>query len=494
MAPKPPGNRTGSPDLTDTELALPTGLRSSRRRFLQFAGATAGILAVGPNLASVASAEPLVASGATRYGGITLSQSGYDYAPSVMYGDGRRMKMWWCGYRDEDAIFYAEHKGGEWSSPEVVLRSSDVGWDSVHVCDPSVVRGEFSADGSTWEYAMYYGGAADLIGVNTHIGVAFSDDGRTWQKYSGNPVIHPKIDPAPGYGAGMPSAYRHRHDKDTVTVAFYDSTDDDANHFGTADDGVHFGPRTKLTADENDPTSIGDIAFHRDEEVWYVSTKHNSDEKIYLYKTATDALDSAWTECGRIHEALTGNSKNHNPCWLRSPNGALHEEAGTRYKRVFFGTGDDSPGTWDLGTALYLDGWEFDVNGNREGWTSRDVSGDADEPTDGTWDAVVDGDDPQWHSTAIAVNADVVSTISIRLANENNDTTGTVYFRTADGATYDESRSVTFDVDDTGEWATYDVAMSSHAEWSGTVTGLRIDPVSTGSGDPLAISYIRLDG
>ena len=46
-------------------------------------------------------------------------------------------------------IFYAELKGGEWSEPEVVLRSSELGWDSVHVCGPSVVEANFGQTAKT---------------------------------------------------------------------------------------------------------------------------------------------------------------------------------------------------------------------------------------------------------------------------------------------------------------------------------------------------------
>lgn len=486
--------KTSSNPLAETDNSMESdgkpNRKITRRTFAKTAVASSLVL---PVLGTRVNAEPTVAGGATQYDGVTLSQSGYDYAPSVMYGDGSRIKAWWCGSNNGDAIFYSELSSSGWTSPERVLSPSDSGWDSVHVCDPTVVTGGFSADGQTWDYAMYFSGADNGVGTNTQIGVAFSNGGTSWQKYSGNPIVSPLDSPTDSYGAGMPTAYREPGTDSTVSLAFFDATDNAANHVVAATDGITFGSRTELTANPIDGTAIGDVAFFPDEDVWYVSTKNNNDQECYLYKTATSDLNSTWTECGRINSALTGNHDNHNPGWMRWPNGDLREEPATLTKYVYFGTGGDSPSTWDIGQATYKDGWEFDVDGNREGWESRNVSMDGGEPTDGTWKAVADQADPQWVSPDLAINADATTTVVVRMANQNEDTTGKIYFRTASEDYLSEDKSVTFEVDNNGAWTTYEVDVSTNANWTGTVTALRLDPIETGSGDPIGIDYVRLD-
>jgi hypothetical protein len=462
-----------------------------RRGFLRLAGVASAVGGVS-RLSGVAAADALVDGGAVRYVGEIVGTAGYDYAPTVMWGDGVTMKMWWCGTEGGgDVIYYSELDGGSWSSPVVVLTPSTSAWDEYHVCDPSVVEGDFTADGTSWSYAMYYAGADDAVGTDTHVGVAFSNDGTSWQKYSGNPLIHPETHDG-GYGAGMPSAHRASGTDDTVRLAFFDASSDPNNHYVVADDAVSFGARTDLTATPV-AAAMGDIAYVPSEGVWYVCTKNNNDEECYLYKTATDDLNSTWTQAARVNAALTGNSHNHNPCWLRHPNGDLYRANGTRYNRVYFGTGTDDPNTWDVGEAIYMDGWEFDVDGNTEQWTSVNVSADGDEPTDGSWKCIADQDDPHWLSPDLAIHADATETVSILMSNQNDDTNGRIYFRTPSDDGYSQVQSVGFAVDNSGDWLTYDVDMSVNDGWDGMVTGLRVDPIETGSGDPLGVGHVRLD-
>ena len=71
-----------------------------------------------------------VASAATFYTGITLSRYDYDYAPSVMYGDGTQIKMWWGGGTGSgDAVYYSTLSQSGWSTPQKVLTKSSSGWD-----------------------------------------------------------------------------------------------------------------------------------------------------------------------------------------------------------------------------------------------------------------------------------------------------------------------------------------------------------------------------
>lgn len=106
---------------------------------------------------------------------------------------------------------------------------------------------------------------------------------------------------------------------------------------------------------------------------------------------------------------------------------------------------------------------------------------------------MTDATDPHWVLQPIAINAKGVSTISIRLSNHNDDTNGRVYFRRAGDDSFSEERSVSIEVHDTGNCATYHVDASANAAWSGTVTVLRVDPITAGSREELAFDDVHLD-
>src|SRR5690625_4241999 len=143
----------------------------------------------------------------------------YDYAPTVIVEDSTE-KMWWCGHNvDGDGIYYSQSPLGadEWSDPLLVM-SADQEWENVHVCDPSVVAGEFHIEGTDYRYLMYYG-AADLTSQNTKLGVAYSNDGVEWVKYADEPLLE---DPQQiyDYGVGMPALFAAG---DSVYAAYFNS-------------------------------------------------------------------------------------------------------------------------------------------------------------------------------------------------------------------------------------------------------------------------------
>jgi hypothetical protein len=147
---------------------------------------------------------------------VVVPHSWYDYEPTIMK-DGK-YRMWWCGSTGVggDVILYSEadNMDGPWSSPVSTFQptGNSADFDSVHVCDPSVIR-------VAGTYYMYYGGWNNISypdpGARTaETGVATSVDGRNWTRLNGGqPIIRPArgvTDPAfPSlpvkYGAGQPS-------------------------------------------------------------------------------------------------------------------------------------------------------------------------------------------------------------------------------------------------------------------------------------------------
>ena len=132
----------------------------------------------------------------TTYINLGINHVGsYDYVPSVLWdAESQVWRAWWCGYDGQkpgDAIYYATSANGTtgWSAPTRVVRPSASGWDSQHACDPTVLMrppGTFSA----YKFVLWYTGNAVSDGAfNAKIGVATSNNGVTWTKYAGNPII-----------------------------------------------------------------------------------------------------------------------------------------------------------------------------------------------------------------------------------------------------------------------------------------------------------------
>lgn len=143
-------------------------------------------------------------------------QQKYAYCPSVIM-QGAERHIWFCG--NDPAGVFSDHiyymRGDVSSTPKIVLAPGATGsWDDRHVCDPSVIRGQFKLNGTTYAYAMFYLGNRSDRYYN-EIGVAFAQtmDADSWIKYP-SPLV-PKTwagdnDLAVGggqaWGVGQPSA------------------------------------------------------------------------------------------------------------------------------------------------------------------------------------------------------------------------------------------------------------------------------------------------
>ena len=433
-----------------------------------------------------------VFNAATYYNGVSFTRYDFDYAPSAMYGDGPNIKMWWGGGTGTgDGIYYSTLSSSGWSTPVMVLSKSSSGWDSYHTCDPSVIKGAFKYNGTTYAYAMYYTGTYDAVGYDSHIGVAFSNDGINWIKYP-SPVINPIGSAVPStlqYGAGMESVYISNG---VITMMYFDSTGTGNKiYVATSTDGINFSGRTLITVPLSGEQHAGDIAYSPSESKWYVSTKKGDDSEIYLYETTGSSLTSGWNYTGCISSVTTGKVKNHNPGWLRYPNGDIYIEAGTEYKYVYYGSGTANTATWDIAQSIYTKGWEFNVQGNTQGWTMHNTSSTTPNAT-GQWIFSTSLADPHIDSRAIEFPASAFSKIQMSIANQNSTNAGKIYFKTATENYYSEDKTVSFTCINGGSWNIATINMASNAKWTGKITGIRIDPVENGSGGAIGIDYIRL--
>lgn len=202
----------------------------------------------------------------------------YDYSPSVIQS-GNLKQFWWCGLAENpakhsqktDAILYEsiDSATNKKVGPLTVLAETPGSWDAELTCNPKVIGGTFTnplGDGATYQYAMYYVGIQD--GSNNNIGVAFSKDGITWQKYP-EPVI--RAESPAGYGVGQPAVFNTDH-KAGITM-FYESSYPAVHHIkATSADGVHFTEQGVITTNGLDPGcpgTWGDMAYDAKTGDWY---------------------------------------------------------------------------------------------------------------------------------------------------------------------------------------------------------------------------------
>jgi len=157
----------------------------------------------------------------------------YNYCPSVMeVGDGQRY-IYYCTNRESYKVidYIGCRKGskdaeGNWTwSEETVVLSPGEGesWDAHHVCDPSVVAGEFSYNGESYSYLMAYLGCTSYDNQDNKIGIAVSKSPEgPFVKVGTSPFVDFKLEPELSvfqWGVGQPSLVNL--DKKGNIVLFY---------------------------------------------------------------------------------------------------------------------------------------------------------------------------------------------------------------------------------------------------------------------------------
>lgn len=175
----------------------------------------------------------------------------YNYCSSVILNDDcNKADMWYCSNysngAEGDYIFYRTGLKANgvwyWSPSSVALSNGNSGsWDSAGVCDPSVIKGEFSYNNDTYSYLMAYlgGDAAGNFGCAFGFAVSKEKAG-PWVKIETEdlcPVIdiyelYPNVtnhEAAHLWGTGQPSVMSV--DKKGTVLLFYTKHHPD-NHWG----------------------------------------------------------------------------------------------------------------------------------------------------------------------------------------------------------------------------------------------------------------------
>ena len=144
----------------------------------------------------------------------------FNYAPTVIIEvvDGiKTMHIWYCMNRLSGII--VDHIGyrkgvlndddlWEFEEEVIALAPTPGTWDSRHVCDPTVIKGDFSYDGEVYSYMMSYLGCTtdDYSNNETGLALAKNPEG-PWIKMDHlNPIVPWDRDNQSGmWGTGMPT-------------------------------------------------------------------------------------------------------------------------------------------------------------------------------------------------------------------------------------------------------------------------------------------------
>ncbi|MHC4323203.1 MAG: hypothetical protein ACYSUX_02905 [Planctomycetota bacterium] len=127
---------------------------------------------------------------------------------------------------------------------------------------------------------------------------------------------------------------------------------------------------------------------------------------------------------------------------------------------------------------------------DRQHWVYRNTI-DTGWPIRGELNISLDKNDPQLIGPGGFWQASDVPKIYIRSACRTQDTGARLFWRTHSEPGFVEQRSVSFETRPDGRYHTYEIDLSLSPHYKGEITGLRLDPVSTGNkGDYIKIEYI----
>lgn len=306
-----------------------------------------------------------------------FAHSAYDYAPSIIQ-EGNIRKYWWCGEGTvpgtsfvTDVIYYRTHDAStnSWTPIVQVLAPTVGSWDGHFLCDPSVIRGQFTnpENAQTYSYAMYYTATDNTAGLNNRIGVAFSNNGTSWVKFS-QPVIYPANSPTTTYGAGQAATY-NSNGIAGIRIFYTDKSASQPNktYTRTTTNGINFGVPVAISSTNNAGvalTTSNDYAYDYVSRYYYAVIEtapfRSGDRESYqfgLFRMPASNLiagTGTWEALGFINSAKTGYDLNHNPGIVRDSYGNV--TGSLPNISTVFGAGSGgsgTEGTWDIAQVVW---------------------------------------------------------------------------------------------------------------------------------------------
>ena len=282
----------------------------------------------------------------------------YNYCPTIMK-DNDKIHVWYCSNRNPytiiDYIAYRSidlsKEDAKWTDKAYALTPTEGEWDSLHDCDPTVVKGEFTYKEMEYSYAMFYLGCVNPHCKMNHVGLAFSKsiDG-PWVKWKDKPFI--AYDGSPEFwGVGQPCAISL--DQKGQIALFYTRGDETATGMWvqvidlTNADEPAIKETVALTTEGL--TSIdgsdailhnGALAYDEEENRYYmVRPRHPFDgltpgyiaSQLQIASIDGDDLLSGkgtWEVIGHVTKEDTDFPRNHNAAILRDAYGYVDAKGG----------------------------------------------------------------------------------------------------------------------------------------------------------------------
>jgi len=147
---------------------------------------------------------------------------------------------------------------------------------------------------------------------------------------------------------------------------------------------------------------------------------------------------------------------------------------------------DVGRGPYDLPLVEPKTAWEFNTDGDREGWSPNGEM--TVEVKDGLLAGESTGRDPILQGPAVQIEAASLCTLSIRMRSRSDDRAQLFWGTTVSGQS--ETNSLHFDVPGDGEFHDYELDLRKSPGWRGLIVSLRFDPASK-PGVQFAVDSIR---
>jgi hypothetical protein len=275
----------------------------------------------------------------------------YAYAPSALE-TGSTLRFWTCHNSQSDVIhddiFYTKIVSGTKVVDQSVLTAGASGWDSFHVCDPSVIKVNAKIGSTTYAYALFYLGNDVNASAHNQIGVAYSNSLEgPWVKVA-SPIVAFPCGSTSEWGAGQPSATTINPSQGTAMLFWTQGCGSTTQTMRAQFDldgtsgpvlvgsalAVTNSGLTNLTGG-SDYLNGADLAYDPSRDRFYaVREMHpypttnptyigTSLQVVSIAGSSVWGGGGSWTVEGVIDPALTGYARNHNAGVIRADFGTL---------------------------------------------------------------------------------------------------------------------------------------------------------------------------
>ncbi len=316
----------------------------------------------------------------------------YNYCPTVIEEtDGTRYVYYCTNQSSYNVTDYIGCRRGTpnadgtytYGAETIVLSPSLGAWDSRHVCDPSVIRGSFSYQGTTYSYLMAYLGCSSSDNQENKVGLAVANSPTGPFVRVGNaPIVDFTMDPdvtSFQWGVGQPCLIS-QNEAGKVWL-FY--TKGDKNGTRTIVRTCEFADldnptlgtemRVSVTGLENlnggtDILNNADFAYAGGTVFYGASDCHPNPtdapdfissafrvtrlERFTSGGVAFTDSNASWTNLAVVGSEETGFARNHNVCLVRDEYGRLPDRD---YLTVYYSKSDTGSGNSSLWTYRIYD-------------------------------------------------------------------------------------------------------------------------------------------